>query len=178
MVQVVDWVDDRDQPDPQNPGGDWRENRIVDLRYQRPGMSSDTRQAVDRFGDGQAHGIYKHHVPWDRIFQAMRNNLQDRKRWQGGQYLGNAIRTLGIRGIGVDPEASRVNFDMWVTWAMEEICDWPDNIFRWDYSSGDRGGTAIDDPWDDFHQSVPPGLVQRLRDARHLLQAATGVSLH
>jgi hypothetical protein len=172
MVQPVSWSDATNTPDPNNGTGSFLGERIMLFRYQRPGISNDTRTAVDAFGDGAGTGTYKHHIPWGRIFQTMLTDMETRIRGDIIGYLDTVMNRLGIAdSSNLDPQRTRLEFDAWVTWVTEEVGDWPGNLFRWPHSTGDANGTAVDHP---LHANG--ALVARLAKAARALNFATGVS--
>lgn len=173
MVQPISWSDHFNVADPQNATGRFLEERILYFRYQRPSISNDTKAAVDGINDGEQAGTYKHYIPYDRIFQKMVADMESMTRGHIIGYLDTALDQLGIGdNSNLEPQKSRVEFDSWVTWAMEEICDWPQNIFRWSASSGDARGTAVDTP-----RGAPGVLTTRLGNAATALNNAIGVNI-
>ena len=172
MIQPISWSDHSNTPDPQNATGSFLGERIVYFRWQRPGLTHATRGAVNAIGDNAPNGPYNHYIPYDRIFQKMTGDMAFHTRGQIIGYLDTAATALGINTdqSNIDPQLSRVAFDSWVTWVMDEICDWPRNIYRWPTSTGDAGGTAVDTP-----THAPAALTTRLNNAALALNAAIGV---
>jgi hypothetical protein len=151
---------------------EFSDETIVFLRAARDGMAKSVKDAVDAFGDGPDDGVYKHCVPYDRIFRTLESNLLGNTRSQCVKLLKGYLSGLGIDdGTGFDPLSKRIEFDAWFSWAFEAICDWPENIFRGP-GSGDAGGTGIDIP------SAPSSdLRNRLENAMGALNAFVGVNL-
>ncbi|MBO3749207.1 DUF4157 domain-containing protein [Streptosporangiaceae bacterium NEAU-GS5] len=148
-----------------DPNQDFLQHKVIFLRYQRPSIESAVKTAVDKFGDNEGVGTYKHCVPWDRIFKGLESTLVGMSRASCVVYLGQALAWLQIKDTsGLPAIQNRVQFDAWLSWAVEAICDWPKNIFRGP-SAGDQGGTVIDRPTD-----VSGALITRLAEARKTLK--------
>ena len=150
----------------------WLDQQVMVFRHQRAPISGTAKAAVNAFGDGDGVSTYKHYVPYDRIFKKLSDDMEGMSR---GEVIGHLDTVNGALGIadtsGLDPQSNRAAFDAWVTWAVESICDWPDNLFRWP-SAGDGGGTKVDKPTG----APPAALTTRLTAAAAALAAATGVS--
>jgi hypothetical protein len=156
---------DLGQKEPNNPG-DWWGETVVLLRYQRPALGHDVKQAVDAFKDASGDTAYKHFVPWDRIFRTLENACMNKTRNECHTLLNNVLGNLQIKdNSGVNPTKHRAEYDSWFTWAVEAICDWPKNVYCGP-SYGDHGGTTVDMP----KPGYSPALRLRLDTARHQMQ--------
>ena len=172
MIEPISWSDHHNAPDPNNVAGTFLGERIVYFRWVRPGLNHATRLAVNAIGDNAGHGTYKHYIPYDRMFQKLIADMGFQTRGQIIGYLDTVANALGINpdNSRIDPQHNRVGFDAWVTWVVEAICDWPQNIYRWPTSTGDAAGTAVDTP-----TGAPAALTTRLGNAATALNAAFGV---
>lgn len=65
-----------------------------------------------------------------------------------------------------DPSEDRRRYDIWVSWAVDTICDWPNNLFQGE-STGDGAGRKIDIPSD---VNTTPAMRGRVEEARMTLK--------
>jgi hypothetical protein len=155
------------------PAGDFLAEKIGFIKFSRANIPAESKREVDSYGDGAPSGAYNHYVPFVRIQNALVPHLEGKKRSEIINLLDPVLRALGIAPSVLDPARNRVAFDTWVEWAVEHICDWPRNIYRWPSSTGDSGGTGIDAPTG----GPPAALVERLKQAANALHYVTSVSV-
>lgn len=157
---------DRSQ-DPQ-----FRGEEITNVSHTRESISPRIKNIMETYGDGSGQGVYNHHVPHSAIVNRIVAGLNFKSRDQIVGTLNQASATLSqieavpANEFGQNPWASRVSFDTWVDEKICNIADWPANLFRWQ-NTGDRGGTAIDEPI-----NPTPALSSRLDAARTGLRNA------
>lgn len=165
---------DHGRSDP-NQATDWLAQSIASCNYQRSSMTTAVKHAVDAFADGKNDGEYKHHVPSERIWRAIENLITGRLKTRERiiQFFKLKLEHMGINDdSNLDPRLNVPAFNAWLSWAVDYICDWPDNIYRWP-SAGDGRGTQIDVPNGD----APAALTNRLTDAANTLNQELGVPL-
>lgn len=189
MLQPLSWKDLTGNRDPLKPaGGGFMTERIMTFRFQRPNMAATTTASVAAIGDNIGGGVFKHCIPYNRIYTSIENLLSNTTRNQIVLWLNAIILPLGIIDRSrLIPGANRASFDSWVTWIVEEICDWHQNIYQWPYSTGDHAGTAVDNPTmpPAGVMAIPAGvtaanlatLSARLTTAKTALNRATGVAM-
>ncbi|KAJ4470789.1 hypothetical protein J3R30DRAFT_3408064 [Lentinula aciculospora] len=159
----------------------WFYDKLVDFQYQRPHLSYAVRLAVwqenDQMKEADKKTTIKHHVPWIRICRRLLKNMlsegheagKGMTRAESVLYINTLLDKLEINRQqfkipDADPENDQYSYDKWMTWALETICDWPDNLFQGP-SAGDGAGTKIDMPSEVPGQTTP-GLRQRVEGAR------------
>ncbi|KAJ3823315.1 hypothetical protein F5880DRAFT_1612986 [Lentinula raphanica] len=171
-----------------NPAGiNWLQDRIVAFQRQRSPLSYAVRQAVIKFNDQMTEADKKTvwseilTLPPVRIFRQLTTNIvahgdQNGKgmtRAQSIEYLTWLLNTLKVdqtqlKRPDVNPEHDRHSYDVWISWAVDTICDWPENLFQ-GRSTGDGGGNKIDVP---DSMLTTPALRQRVEEARVNLKKA------
>ncbi|KAI1845405.1 hypothetical protein JX265_005266 [Neoarthrinium moseri] len=67
--------------------------------------------------------------------------LVDSEFYMGVEY----VEAIGMRRPVPTPSKSRFDYDAWISWAVDLICDWPQNLFQ-GVSGDDGGGTKLDEP--------------------------------
>ncbi|MFC5744523.1 hypothetical protein [Actinomadura rugatobispora] len=168
-LDLADWEDPGDARASRN----WLEETIMLVDYRRTRLSELSRTAVDCFGDGAATGEYRHFVPWSWMVRRIAETVTttDMTGADTVDWLRARMRGLGIADLGaLDPRADRTAFDTWFSWTVDQLCDWPRNVYRWPLSTGHAGGTALDLPLDlPGGPIVPTALKMRLLDARRSL---------
>ncbi|KAJ3792593.1 hypothetical protein GGU11DRAFT_858323 [Lentinula aff. detonsa] len=169
-----------------NPTGtNWLQDRIVAFQRQRSPLSYAVRQAVVKFNDQMTDAdkktVVKHFIPWIRIFRQLAANIvthgdqngRGMTRAQSIEYLNWVLNTLKVDQVqlkrpDVNPEHDRHSYDVWISWAVDTICDWPENLFQ-GQSAGDGGGNKVDVPKTLY---TTPALQQRVEEARVNLKNA------
>jgi hypothetical protein len=114
-----------------------------------------------------------------RIFRQLTHNLLNGGSGGGGmsrdqsvEYIAHILSSLKIKDEApgnIDSENAkddRFTYDKWISWAVDTICDWPENLFQAD-SSGDGGGNKADIP---NLKTSAPALVQRIGEAAQNLK--------
>ena len=158
-------------PEPARTSHRRLDEMIVHVDYRRTPLGDLTRTAVDCFGDGAA-GAYHHFVPWSWIARRIVDTVTttDMTGADAIEWLRSRLDGLGIADIGLDPAADRASFDTWFSWTVDQLCDWPRNLYRWPLTTGHGGGTTLDLPLDlPGGRAVPTRLKLRLLDARRSL---------
>ncbi|KAJ3920583.1 hypothetical protein F5877DRAFT_77001 [Lentinula edodes] len=167
-----------------NPTGSaWLQDRIVAFQRQRSPLSYAVRQTVVKFNDQMTEAdkktVVKHFIPWIRIFRQLTTNILTRgdqsgrgmTRAQSIEYLNWLIEKLKINQTqlkrpDVNPKHDRYSYEVWISWAVDTICDWPENLFQ-GQSTGDGGGNKVDIPKNLY---TTPALQQRVQEARTKLK--------
>ncbi|MFD2673240.1 hypothetical protein [Marinicrinis sediminis] len=183
--QLKRWIEDR--PDPkgltspiqrmlipytrkdlgfEDTGKEFLKETVAMVKYARPGISGSAKMIADSFGDGDKEGSYKHYVPHHAIFEKLMPNIQFKTREQIIVYLTGVMNKLKIKPSPLKPTEIRAAFDAWVEHAVESICDYGGNLYRWSTSSGDGNGTKVDAP------TGNPKLLNRLETHKKLLYGA------
>ncbi|KAG5649866.1 hypothetical protein H0H81_001711 [Sphagnurus paluster] len=164
------------------PGVDWLHDPIYFIKYERTASFGwNAVQNWVRQTDGAPEAgtfVYRHHVPYQRIFLAIRNFILSKNLTRNNivQWLNVALGELGIPPdptLHADPRASRLQFDVWAQWAIEAVLDWRYNVF---YGPGtnDHAGTQLDWPHGGVNETMQ---TKRLMEAGQLLKSVVGVSL-
>jgi hypothetical protein len=141
--------------------------------------------------------MYRHYVPYQAIRNSLEERVMGLTLLQACEQLQDIIKTLYSEKLQVNhgnPTFSitdlrpplnalakdslrvtletRKRFSMvtWINWALEAICDFPDNIY-YGPGSGDKNGTVCD---------IPTGLnkdrqLSRVKNGADLLHAVIGV---
>ena len=145
---------------------------IETIQYERQDIPTEVRHAVDAFGDGKTSGSYQHFVPVKWIARTIKNAVEGNMTRAGAYtWLSGRLATLGIADTSrILPATSTVAYDAWFGWAVDAICDWPPNIFRWKPSTGDADGNQLDVP-----VQAPTNLENRVFGARQALITAIGI---
>ncbi|KAK7446727.1 hypothetical protein VKT23_014423 [Stygiomarasmius scandens] len=164
----------------------WLYDRIAGYYRQRPPISNASRQMVIDYKDEAKTTMIKHHVPWIRISRQLAEHLCKGDNGRGMtraasiKYIDRVMETLKMddetqetlkKPLNIDPEHDRHSYDLWISWAVDAICDWPKNMFQGD-STGDGGGRKVDRP------NVGTALQDRLREAREALGDPKGLKLN
>ena len=145
---------------------------IETIQHEREDIPTEVQHAVDAFGDGKTSGAYQHFVPVKWIARTIKNAIEGKmSRASAYTWLSGRLATLGIADTSrILPATSTVAYDAWFGWAVDAICDWPRNIFRWKPSTGDAGGNQLDVPL-----RGPTNLESRVFGAREALIKAIGI---
>jgi hypothetical protein len=152
----------------------WLHETILQINYNRLGIEDATKTAVNAFADGDGLGVYKHYVPshwitWS-IFALLVNPNYAVSRDMSIPWLRLKMENLDLTDTsGLDPRDNRAAFNAWFSWVIDQFADWPNNIYRWTSSTGDRGGRQLDTPTDKPTAAVPPALTARLQEAHGTL---------
>lgn len=129
----------------------------------------------------------RHYVPYQKIRNALNEALQGKTRKEACDIIldiilhiydqPNAIFSIDElkpppygKTVGESLDATRKlrqrgDMALWVTWALEAICDYPDNIF-FGPGTGDKQGTKIDLPTD---PTKGPAQLARVQGGAKLL---------
>ncbi|PWY86720.1 hypothetical protein BO70DRAFT_427738 [Aspergillus heteromorphus CBS 117.55] len=140
------------------PSQTWCDTEIVvRLQHQRtlPFNWTATKNWVSIHNSHPAMGIqrtYRHFIPRNRIIKAIETTMQrgQMTRAQVLAFLVEVTTQLGIEQpdaalLHLPWDANVVNYDTWLTWAVESIADWKMNIFL-GYGTGDKSGRDLDLP--------------------------------
>jgi hypothetical protein len=121
--------------------GAFEDEVIGQVIYQRP---SDIHYTGT---DGTNSGPIKHHVPYNWIVKNLiDNHIEGKSRKQAAVSLSLVLARLKIQPPALPREALAASYNAWVDEVVTSICDWQENLFRDQPSSGDHRGTAIDTP--------------------------------
>ncbi len=127
------------------------------VAFSREGIPTAVQGHVDGYKDGNGAGPYRHHVPYALISRALIHKMEEGTLAKAIKMLTflhddlhrEVLKTgvnIGRYPPGNDPARNRAEYDYFVDWHMQAICDCPIDIFRFEPSSGDHGGTALDQP--------------------------------
>ncbi|KAH7875562.1 uncharacterized protein C8R40DRAFT_1170154 [Lentinula edodes] len=76
------------------------------------------------------------------------------------------INQTQLKRPDVNPKHDWYSYEVWISWAVDTICDWPENLFQ-GQSTGDGGGNKVDIPKSLY---TTPALQQRVQEARTKLK--------
>ena len=159
---------DLGQQDPNQPNN-WLGATVVQLRWAREGVRPDVQNAVN---DASGGGVYKHFVPWLRIFRSLEEACMNKTRNECHTVLSNTLGNLQINDTsGIQCNLHRAAYDSWYSWAVEAICDWPRNLYQ-GASHGDHDGQTVDMPTQPYSMA----LQDRLDGARLAMADYFGLS--
>ncbi|CAI7590014.1 unnamed protein product [Penicillium glandicola] len=134
----------------------WYHEEILELGHHRAQAYNWTaiKKWVDKYNahpSAKFPRVYRHFIPRKKIITAIRTMIQTNSmtRCQALQFLIGVTSSLNIQP---DPklqdiawDANRAAYDTWLTWAVESMADWEQNIFL-GYGTGDQSGEALDLP--------------------------------
>jgi hypothetical protein len=116
---------------------------IAQVIYQRPSG------IVYTGSDGSNSGSIKHHVPYNWLVKNLIDgHIEGKTRKQAAVSLSLVLARLKIQPPAYPREPLPANYNLWVDEVVTSICDWQQNLFRDEPSSGDHRGTTLDTPND------------------------------
>lgn len=131
---------------------DFLNEEIVEFRMVRSppyGFDSVKKWVKDTDGESGSQ-IYRHYVPFQRIWQAISSFMLKQTRGQVLEWLQRVLPELKLKEDEflkkyANPMENRMAFDIWLDWAVGSICDWKDNIYYGE-GAGDHAGNELDTP--------------------------------
>lgn len=128
---------------PQAPNTSFDDEIIGQVIYARP---SDLQYVGT---DGSNTGSIKHHIPYNWIIKNLIDDcLEGKTRKEAAVALSLVLVRLRLQPPPLPREPFAASYNAWVDEVITSICDWPQNLFRDEPSSGDHRGTTIDMPGD------------------------------
>lgn len=167
-----------------NANPDWKKDKINLFKADRDASFDKTKiqkWVKDKDGDTTGNFVYRHFVPYNWIFDAITETLENKTRGEIIQFLQDWTNALEIKPADTDtqlpndPWKSRVDYDTWVEWSIESICDWRLNIY-YGPGIGDAGGTRLDYPTSATKKKDQTDRVQHA--ANKLVENITALEKH
>jgi hypothetical protein len=151
QTTIVKMIIAYDKTDKESPN--FLDEQIVEFRMVRSPQYdfASVKKWVKETDGEDGSQIYRHYVPFQRIWQAISSlMLMKTRREVLGWLIKRVLPVLKLEEDEflkryADPMENRMAFDIWLDWAVGSICDWKENIYYGD-GEGDHAGSELDKP--------------------------------